>query len=113
MDMLFTLFTWSFIIAFFVIYRYDPDTDRWQSIACMNSARIGVGLACVNRLLFAVGGFDGFQRLRSVEQYDPEKDEWSFVSPMNTTRSGAGKPIFTNHHYNTSRVPVHESEHFI
>lgn len=90
-------------LPFFLFDRYDPDTDRWQSIACMNSARIGVGLACVNRLLFAVGGFDGFQRLRSVEQYDPEKDEWSFVSPMNTTRSGAGKPVFANYHYNTNR----------
>lgn len=61
----------------------------------MNSRRIGVGLACVNRLLFAVGGYDGQQRLRSVERYDPEKDEWVYVSPMNTTRSGAGRFTLT------------------
>ena len=64
--------------------------DKWQKIAPMNSRRIGLGLACVNRLLFAVGGFDGKERLRSVECYDPEKDEWHYRAAMNDTRSGAG-----------------------
>ena len=59
----------------------------------MNSKRIGVGVAVVNRLLYAVGGFDGQNRLRSVELYNPEKDEWQYVAPMNTTRSGAGKDL--------------------
>ncbi len=74
-----------------ILFRYDPDLDRWQKIANMNSRRIGVGLTCVNRLLFAVGGFDGQNRLASVEMYDPESDEWKNVAPMKTTRSGAGK----------------------
>ena len=75
-------------------YRYDPDLDRWQKIASMNSRRIGVGAAVVNRLLYAVGGFDGQNRLCSVELYNPEKDEWNYVAPMNTTRSGAGRWLF-------------------
>ena len=75
-------------------YRYDPDLDRWQKIASMNSRRIGVGAAVVNRLLYAVGGFDGQNRLCSVELYNPEKDEWNYVAPMNTTRSGAGRSWF-------------------
>lgn len=74
-------------------YRYDPDLDRWTMLASMATKRIGVGVAVVNRLLFAVGGYDGSNRLRSMECYDPEKDEWHFVAPMNTTRSGAGKPL--------------------
>ena len=57
----------------------------------METRRIGVGVAVVNRLLYAVGGFDGANRLRSVECYHPENDEWQFVAPMHTTRSGAGK----------------------
>lgn len=73
------------------IFRYDPDLDRWTMLASMATKRIGVGVAVVNRLLFALGGFDGSNRLRSMECYDPEKDEWHFVAPMNTTRSGAGK----------------------
>lgn len=81
--------------------RYDPDLDRWTMLASMATKRIGVGVAVVNRLLFAVGGYDGSNRLRSMECYDPERDEWHFVAPMNTTRSGAGK---SNGHVVTSSI---------
>lgn len=43
-----------------------------------------------NRLLYAIGGFDGSNRLNSVECYHPENDEWTMVSPMKCSRSGAG-----------------------
>ena len=59
----------------------------------MSTRRIGVGCAVLNRLLFAVGGFDGVNRLSSVECYDPERDEWRTVAPMNTMRSGAGLSV--------------------
>ena len=57
----------------------------------MKTKRIGVGCAVVNRLLYAVGGYDGNNRLNSVECYHPENDEWITVASMNTHRSGAGK----------------------
>jgi kelch-like protein 19 len=41
-------------------------------------------------LLYAIGGFDGKDRLSSVECYHPENNEWTMVSPMKCTRSGAG-----------------------
>lgn len=44
----------------------------------------------LRRLLYAIGGFDGAERLNSVECYHPENDEWSEVSPMQDCRSGAG-----------------------
>jgi len=43
-----------------------------------------------NRLLYAIGGFDGKDRLSSVECYHPENDEWTMVSSMKCSRSGAG-----------------------
>ncbi|VDM26515.1 unnamed protein product [Hydatigera taeniaeformis] len=57
----------------------------------MHYPRIGLGVAVVNRLLYAVGGFDGERRLSSVERYDPEADAWSEVAPLNRPRSGAGE----------------------
>ena len=57
----------------------------------MATRRIGVGVTVVNRLMYAVGGFDGVNRLCSVECYYPELNEWRYVAPMNCTRSGAGK----------------------
>ena len=51
---------------------------------------LGVGAAVLNGLLYAVGGFDCENRLRTVECYCPIKDRWKFVSSMHTPRSGAG-----------------------
>lgn len=75
------------------VIRYDPEMDTWTPICSMSTRRIGVGCAVLNRLLFAVGGFDGQNRLSSVECYDPERDEWTTVASMNTMRSGAGETL--------------------
>jgi kelch-like protein 19 len=56
----------------------------------MSTCRIGVGVAVINRFLFAVGGYDGVNRLASVERYHPEQNHWSAVAPMSIARSGAG-----------------------
>jgi len=58
----------------------------------MQNKRLGVGLAVVNRLLYAVGGFDGTRRLGCCECYHPENDEWTYVASMKMKKSGAGKP---------------------
>lgn len=50
-----------------------------------------MGVAVLNRLLYAVGGFDGASRLNSAECYYPERNEWRMITPMNTIRSGAGE----------------------
>ena len=70
--------------------RYDAENDKWTDIASMSTRRIGVGCAVLNRLLYAVGGYDGENRLSSVECYDPEHNQWTEVRAMNTMRSGAG-----------------------
>lgn len=57
----------------------------------MLTRRIGVGVAVINRLLYAVGGFDGANRLGSCECYNPDRDEWTSLASMNTVRSGAGE----------------------
>lgn len=70
--------------------RYEPERDEWALVAPMGTRRIGVGVAVLNRLLYAVGGFDGSARLRSAERYHPERDSWQPIPPMATVRSGAG-----------------------
>lgn len=56
----------------------------------MHSKRLGVGVAVVNRLLYAIGGFDGDERLPSIECYHPENNAWTVLPPMKAGRSGAG-----------------------
>ena len=39
--------------------RYDPGTNRWQSMKPMNVSCSNVGLVSLDGLLYAVGGYDG------------------------------------------------------
>ena len=48
----------------------------------------GVGVAVLNGLLYAVGGFDSENRLATAEAYNMETNMWEYVSPMHTARSG-------------------------
>lgn len=56
----------------------------------MHTKRLGVGVAVINRLLYAIGGFDGNERLASMECYHPENNEWTILPAMRIGRSGAG-----------------------
>lgn len=80
----------SKVIFVFFFNSYDPEDDRWTIVRSMNHKRIGLGCAVVNRLLYAVGGFDGHERLTSGECYHPENNEWTMIKPMKCARSGAG-----------------------
>ena len=71
--------------------RYDPVQEIWTPVEPMYSARIGLGVTVVNRLLYAVGGFNGDERLSSVEFYHPELNAWKYAASMKYARSGAGK----------------------
>ena len=62
--------------------------NRWELVAPMNMPRIGLGCAVVNRLMYAVGGYDGNIRLNQVECYNPEQNKWTFVASMKDSRSG-------------------------
>jgi N-acetylneuraminic acid mutarotase len=41
-----------------------------------------------------MGGFDGQNRLSSVERYDPAKNAWEAVAPMSTARSCSAAAVF-------------------
>ena len=64
----------------------------------MITRRSSVGVAVMNGLLYAVGGYDGVagQCLNSVEVYNPEEDEWTMIEPMIQRRSGAAVAVIDN-----------------
>jgi len=51
---------------------YDEGNNSWRSGAPMPTARAYLGVAEVNDVLYAIGGFDGTNWLNTVEQYTPE-----------------------------------------
>lgn len=93
--------------------RYDPKTGTWDPIVAMTCRRSGVGLAIVNGLMFAVGGFDGNYYLRSAEVYDPETNAWRPCATMNYRRLGGGVAVLTSLGGSGGRSAQHEQPGFI
>lgn len=64
---------------------YDPKANTWTSGANMPTPRIGLGVAAVDGLIYAIGGsnhdLDIFSS-RIVERYDPAKDKWTRVADL-------------------------------
>ena len=47
----------------------------------------------IHHQLYAIGGFDGENRLSSMECYHPENNEWTDMPSMKYSRSGAGVAV--------------------
>ncbi|KAM4551747.1 kelch-like protein 18 isoform 1-T1 [Odontesthes bonariensis] len=82
-----------------VVEVFDPVGNFWERCQPMRTARSRVGVAVVNGLLYAIGGYDGQSRLSTVEVYNPETDSWTQVSSMNSQRSAMGTVVIDGHIY--------------
>ncbi|KAK6491055.1 kelch-like protein 18 isoform X1 [Huso huso] len=76
-----------------VVEMFDPIANRWEKCQPMTTARSRVGVAVVNGLLYAIGGYDGQSRLSTVEVFNPETDIWTRVASMNSKRSAMGTVV--------------------
>jgi len=73
--------------------QYNPSTMQWISISTMLSPRAWAGIGILRDKIFVVGGFDGINRLNTVEMYDIEEDKWKQVSNMSYARAGCGVTV--------------------
>lgn len=69
---------------------FDPQNNRWTTVAPMEARRATLGADVLERKIFAVGGFDGQIGLQSAEFYDPIKNCWQTIANMSTRRSSVG-----------------------
>ena len=58
---------------------YDPVTRKWGATAGMTTQRSRVGVAVVDDVLYAIGGYDGRERLDTVEAFYPDLKLWKTV----------------------------------
>ncbi|WKX93727.1 hypothetical protein Q1695_011188 [Nippostrongylus brasiliensis] len=72
---------------------FDPDSQRWSSLASLLQRRCRCGVAMAGDLVYAIGGFNGSARVRSVEIYDPRRDLWLTGPPMESRRSTVGVAV--------------------
>lgn len=58
-------------------------------VAPMHERRCYVSVAVLDGLIYAIGGFDRYQQLKTAERYDPNTKQWTLTAPMNERRSDA------------------------
>merc|ERR1712072_1562636 len=62
----------------------------------MFKRRSGLSCVSVNGSLYALGGYNGNDRLRCCEKYDFRKRRWEFISSMLTPRSNFEAVVINN-----------------
>lgn len=63
-----------------LIYRYDPQLNKWTKVASMSTRRLGVGVAVLGGYLYAVGGSDGTSPLNTGKR---RVIDLSHLTPLN------------------------------
>ena len=53
-------------------------------------------MAVVRGRVYAVGGFNGSLRVRTVDQYDPTSDTWTSIASMEARRSTLGVAVYND-----------------
>ena len=56
-----------------------------------------LGVAYLNKKMYAVGGYDGMCGLNSAECYDPATKCWNMISNMSIRRSSLGVAVLGNY----------------
>lgn len=67
---------------------YDTETDSWEldAIPRMSYHRGKPAASVMDGKIYAVGGWNGYTALSSVEAYDPTTNSWTNMAPMSIGR---------------------------
>ena len=68
-----------------ILYKY-PNIGKWKTSEAMTMLRSRVGVAVHKNKLYAFGGYNGAERLSTVEVYDPCQRTWKIIAPMHCKR---------------------------
>lgn len=61
------------------VWKYNASINKWIQIEYLNIGRWRHKMAVLGGKVYAIGGFDGLQRINSMEAYDPFHNCWSEV----------------------------------
>ena len=83
-----------------LVEMYDPETNTWQKLADMPTARSEPMTAVVDGKIYVLGGYIGkdnqgvnLKNLKAVEMYDPQTDTWVRKQDMPTPRIDFGTGV--------------------
>ncbi|XP_006013535.1 kelch-like protein 35 [Latimeria chalumnae] len=63
-------------------WRFISQLDIWIRVAALNKGRWRHKMTALRGKLYAVGGYDGAQRVHSVECYNTFSNQWTTVAPL-------------------------------
>ncbi|XP_065178345.1 kelch-like protein 18 [Sycon ciliatum] len=73
---------------------YDCDRNEWRQVQPMHMKRAWAGSVVCGGLIYVFGGYDGVDRLDSVESFDPVTETWSNVdTTMAFQRAGCAAAV--------------------
>lgn len=78
---------------------YDPFEDKWKLAESMSTTRSRVAVAVLQGKMYAIGGYNGLERLAVVEVFEPETRKWKRVAPISRPRSALGSAVLNNKLY--------------
>ncbi|KYO40429.1 kelch-like protein 6 [Alligator mississippiensis] len=64
------------------VWKYNSSINKWIQIEYLNVGRWRHKMAVLGGKVYVIGGFDGMQRINSVETYDPFHNCWSEAAPL-------------------------------
>ncbi|XP_069748660.1 kelch-like protein 24 isoform X1 [Narcine bancroftii] len=99
------------------VWMYNSVLNVWLRVAHLNKGRWRHKMVALQGKIYAVGGFNGWRRMSSVECYDSSMNSWSFVAPLLEAVSSAAvaaclKKIYViggavNNELNSSKVQTY------
>ncbi|XP_030630434.1 kelch-like protein 6 [Chanos chanos] len=64
------------------VWKYNAPLNKWIQVEFMNTGRWRHKMAVLGGKVYVLGGFNGVNRLNSVEAYDPFHNCWSEAKPL-------------------------------
>ncbi|CAI5444963.1 unnamed protein product [Caenorhabditis angaria] len=72
---------------------YDGQLKKWTAMKEMETLRTRVGVAVYNRCVYAIGGFNGHDRLTLVEKFEYDTNTWTSIAPLQKKRSALSAAV--------------------
>ncbi|XP_065899800.1 kelch-like protein diablo [Dysidea avara] len=81
------------------VQRFDLQKGQWDVVAPMSCPRSGVGVCVAGPYIYAIGGYNGVERVSSGERYDTTTNSWSNIAPMPSCRSSLSLAVYNGFIY--------------
>lgn len=66
---------------------YDFSRKTWYEIASMQTSRFAHTLSAANGKMYVIGGDNGAQMFRTIEEYDPSRNRWQTIGGIPAPRA--------------------------